>query len=87
MGSNTLMECGACSGESTAILGAEGREGVASPCGGFLEDHGVRLLWHPSLSLDSPKQAAALGSRIVSGEQHLTLLCVEGSIIRGANGR
>ena len=80
------IECGACSGESMAILGAEGRGKRGDTLPGFLDDHGVRLLWHPSLSPESPKQAAELMSRVVSGEQHLTLLCVEGSIIHGPNG-
>jgi uptake hydrogenase small subunit len=80
------IESGACSGESMAILGVEGRGRRGDTLPGFLEDSGVRLLWHPSLSLESPKEAAALMSRIASGEQRLTLLCVEGSIIHGPNG-
>ena len=83
------MECGACSGESMAILGAEGRGKRGDTLPGFLEDGGVELLWHPSLSLESPREAAEIIERIVAGEQHLTLLCVEGSIIGGpkATGR
>ena len=80
------MACGACSGESMAILGAEGRGRRGDTLPGFLADHDVDLLWHPSLSLEGPKHAAALIERIVAGEQHLTLLCVEGSIIHGPNG-
>ena len=80
------MECGACSGESMAILGAEGRGKQGDTLPAFLEQHGVRLLWHPSLSLESPRQAAAMMSRIAAGEQPLTLLCVEGSIIHGPSG-
>src|SRR5262245_40839344 len=80
------MECGACSGESMAILGAEGpgREGDDLP--DFLESCHVQLLWHPSLSLESPREVERLIGRIVSGEQELTLLCVEGSIIHGPDG-
>jgi Ni,Fe-hydrogenase I small subunit len=80
------MECGACSGESMAILGAEGRGKSGETLPGFLAEHDVELLWHPSLSLESPREAAALFDRIDAGEQHLTLLCVEGSIIHGPNG-
>ena len=36
------MECGACSGESMAILGAEGRGKRGDTLPGFLEQHGVR---------------------------------------------
>jgi uptake hydrogenase small subunit len=80
------MECGACSGESMAILGAEGRGRRGDTLPEFLESTGMRLLWHPSLSLESPREAAELFERIVAGEQPLTLLCVEGSIIHGPNG-
>jgi uptake hydrogenase small subunit len=80
------MACGSCSGESMAILGAEGRGKRGDTLPGFLDERDVELLWHPSLSQESPKQAAALIERIVAGEQHLTLLCVEGSIIHGPNG-
>jgi uptake hydrogenase small subunit len=80
------IECGACSGESMAILGAEGRGKPGHTLPAFLEDHGARLLWHPSLSLESPREAAAIIDRVIAGEQPLTLLCVEGSIIHGPNG-
>jgi Ni,Fe-hydrogenase I small subunit len=80
------MACGSCSGESMAILGAEGRGKRGDTLPGFLAAYGVGLLWHPSLSLESPREAAALIERIVAGEHHLTLLCVEGSIIHGPNG-
>ena len=80
------MACGACSGESMAILGAEGRGKRGDTLPDFLTERDVGLLWHPSLSLESPREAAALIDRIVEGKQHLTLLCVEGSIIHGPNG-
>ncbi|HKE56887.1 MAG TPA: hypothetical protein VKB46_09305 [Pyrinomonadaceae bacterium] len=80
------LECGSCSGESMAILGAEGpgREGYNLL--DFLENNQVQLLWHPSLSLESPKQLQTLIARILNGQQDLTFLCVEGSIINGPNG-
>jgi Ni,Fe-hydrogenase I small subunit len=80
------MECGACSGESMAILGADGPGQEGPNLVDFLESHQVRLLWHPSLSLESPREAAGVIERILAGEQELTLLCVEGSIIHGPSG-
>ena len=80
------MECGACSGESMAILGAEGPGQTAETLPDLLERHDVELLWHPSLSPETPSELAGLISRVVAGEQHLTLLCVEGSIINGPDG-
>jgi hydrogenase small subunit len=80
------MTCGACGGESMAILGAEGPGKAGYNLPDFLEEHRVQLLWHPSLSLQSPRQLAGLVARILAGEQELTLLCVEGSILNGPNG-
>jgi hydrogenase small subunit len=80
------MECGACSGESMAILGAEGPGKEGHNLLDFLEQHHVQLLWHPSLSLESPKEVAGIIDRILAGEQNLTLFCVEGSIIHGPDG-
>src|SRR5262249_62083999 len=77
------IECGACGGESMAILGAEGPGKGGDNLPDFLEAHDVRLLWHPSLSPESPKEAEVIIGRILAGEQELTLLCVAGSIIHG----
>ena len=46
----------------------------------------VRLLWHPSLSLESPRELLSIVDSIVSGKEELTLFCVEGSVINGPNG-
>jgi hydrogenase small subunit len=80
------MECGSCSGESMAILGAEGPGKEGNNLLEFLEQNLVELLWHPSISSESPKEAAGIIERVLSGDQHLTLLCVEGSIINGPDG-
>ncbi|MGZ6571838.1 MAG: NADH-quinone oxidoreductase subunit B family protein [Solirubrobacteraceae bacterium] len=80
------MECGACSGESMAILGAGGPAETADTLPDFLDRRGVRLLWHPSLSPESPRELAGMIEGVVAGEQNLTLLCVEGSIINGPDG-
>jgi hydrogenase small subunit len=80
------IECGSCNGESMAILGAEGLGKTGENLSDFLEDEQVRLLWHPSLSETSPKEAARIIDRILAGEEELTILCVEGSIINGPHG-
>jgi hydrogenase small subunit len=69
-----------------AILGAEGPGQEGPDLLDFLEGHHVHMLWHPSLSLESPREAAGVIGRILAGEQELTLLCVEGSIIHGPDG-
>ncbi len=46
----------------------------------------IEVLWHPSLSNDSPRQHQQLIEAMLSGEQLLDILCVEGSVIRGPGG-
>jgi hydrogenase small subunit len=65
-----------------AILGSGGSDTLLD----FLDRHDVQLLWHPSLSPEPPCELARMIELIVAGEQHLTLLCVEGSIINGPDG-
>ncbi|HKX32971.1 MAG TPA: NADH:ubiquinone oxidoreductase [Blastocatellia bacterium] len=76
---------GACSGETMAILGAEGygQPGTALPS--FLENNQLQLLWHPSLSPEPPREFLRIIDRVEKGQQPLTFFCVEGSIINGPN--
>ena len=50
------IECGACGGESMAILGAEGPGQGGDNLPEFLEAQDVCLFWHRSLSLESPSK-------------------------------
>lgn len=75
------MQTGACGGDSLAILSAE-----APSLEGLLAEHGVELLWHPSLSHQSARHYDRLIERILAGEQALDLLCVEGSIVTAPRG-
>lgn len=52
----------------------------------LLELNDVSMLWHPSLSNDGPAQYRALIEAMLSGEQPLDFLCVEGAVIRGPGG-
>jgi hydrogenase small subunit len=47
---------------------------------------GMEVLWHPSLSNTSPSGHLHLLDSILSGDQRLDVLCVEGAIIRGPGG-
>jgi hydrogenase small subunit len=69
-----------------AILGAEGPGMGGDNLPDFLGSDDVQLLWHPSLSLESPTEVEHLIGRILAGEHELTLLCVERSIIHGTDG-
>lgn len=75
------LQTGACGGDSLAILSAE-----APSLEQLLSAHGVELLWHPSLSHLSMRQHDAIYERIISGEQRLDILCVEGSIVTAPRG-
>jgi Ni,Fe-hydrogenase I small subunit len=77
----TLLWIGAggCSGETQAILGVEGQSANLLD----LLDDGVRLLWHPSLA---ERDLHPTYQSVVDGGQHLTVLCVEGSIATAHGG-
>ena len=66
------VSCGSCSGESMALLGVDGQ---ATDLLDLLEHDGVRLLWHPSLSLDP---LAPIVRQVLDEVLPLTLLCVVG---------
>jgi Ni,Fe-hydrogenase I small subunit len=72
--------CGSCSGESMAVLGVDGQ---ATDFLDLIEKDGVRLLWHPSLSLEP---LGPIVYEILKEALPLTLLCVEGSIAMGPDG-
>lgn len=73
------MQTGACSGDSMTLLCAE-----QPSLEGLLGHHGIRLLWHPSLTA-----ATGFGpvlEAVMSGRESLDILCIEGSLMTGPNG-
>jgi hydrogenase small subunit len=46
----------------------------------------VDVLWHPSLSNNSPDEHFSLLDELISGRQPLDILCIEGTVIRGPGG-
>jgi hypothetical protein len=72
--------CGSCSGESMAVLGVQGQ---VTDLADFLDQEGVTLLWHPSLSLEP---LAPIAGRVLERKVPLTLLCIEGSLAMGPHG-
>lgn len=75
------LQAGACGGDSMALLCAE-----TPSIEELLADLGLRLLWHPSLSLESPAALERLTDEILAGTLPLDILCVEGSIMTGPEG-
>jgi hypothetical protein len=72
--------CGGCSGETQALLGVEGQ---ASDLLDLLDVDGLRLRWHPSLA---EQELGPVHRAVVEGREHLTVLCVEGSVALAEDG-
>lgn len=81
--SNTLywLQGGGCGGDTMALLSTESPDLVELL--GLIE---VEVLWHPSMSNVSPVQHRRLIEALLSGEQELDFLCVEGAVIQGPHG-
>ncbi len=75
------LQASGCGGCTMSLLCAED-PGLPD----LLADAGIRLLWHPALSVETGAEARALLERIERGETHLDILCVEGAIARGPKG-
>jgi len=82
MSGQTLLwiGCGGCSGETQALLGVEGQ---ASDLLDLIDVDGLRLLWHPSLA---EHDLRPIHQALMEGREHLTVLCVEGSIALAEDG-
>jgi uptake hydrogenase small subunit len=72
--------CGGCSGETQALLGVEGQ---VSDLVDLIDVDGLRLLWHPSLADDD---LWTVHEKLTAGREHLTVLCVEGSVALAEDG-
>ena len=75
------LQSGGCGGCSLSLLGAEGPDLYTA-----FDAAGIEVLWHPSISVGSGADYLALLERVVSGEQQLDFLCLEGAVMRGPNG-
>lgn len=75
------LQCGGCGGDTWSLFNAESPD-IAE----LFDTLGIRLLWHPAVSVSSVKYQKALIKQLIAGERELDILCVEGSIIRGPGG-
>lgn len=75
------LQSGGCGGCSMSLLCADTADFF-----GTLEAAGIRMLWHPSLSLETGADALRILESCASGETPVHALCVEGSMLRGPNG-
>lgn len=75
------LQSGGCGGCSMSLLCADTTDFT-----GQLEQAGIRLLWHPSLSLAGGAELVALLEDCLAGRVALDALCIEGALLRGPNG-
>jgi ferredoxin hydrogenase small subunit len=75
------LQAAGCGGCTMSLLCAESPSALD-----MLADAGIRLLWHPALSLETGVEARHLLDRVAAGEIPLDILCVEGAIARGPAG-
>ncbi len=75
------LQGGACGGNTLSFLNADGPDVLQ-----FLEEHNVKLLWHPSLSLEQGDKLKETLTSIVNGKTHLDVLVFEGTVILGPKG-
>lgn len=75
------LQSGGCGGDSLSLLNLESPNFIA-----LLNYLDIEVLWHPSLSGISASQHLHVLESIISGEQTLDVLCVEGAVIRGPGG-
>jgi uptake hydrogenase small subunit len=75
------LQSGGCGGCTLSLIGAESPDLIT-----VLDIAGIDLAWHPSLSEASGFELHELLARLISGEEPLDILCLEGSVIRGPRG-
>ncbi len=75
------IQCGGCGGDTWSLFNAETPDVIE-----LLNLLNIELLWHPSISNKSIRAQEQTIEGLLSGEEKLDILCVEGSIIRGPGG-
>lgn len=75
------LQAGACSGDTMSLLNSEQPNLLEA-----LQLNEVDLLWHPSLSPESPSQLLQMVDDICCGKRELTILAVEGTVAFGPDG-
>jgi NiFe hydrogenase small subunit HydA len=75
------LQAGGCGGCSMSLLCADTTDFPA-----LLHSNGIRLLWHPALSLTGEQDLVQLLERCLAGDVRLDALCIEGALLRGPQG-
>ncbi|MDV6330623.1 hypothetical protein [Asticcacaulis sp. 201] len=82
MGKKTVLwlQSGGCGGCTMSLLCAQTPNLFS-----VLDDFGLEMLWHPSLSEESSEGVIGLLEDICAGRRKVDILCFEGSVMRGPN--
>ena len=75
------LQCGGCGGDTWSFFNTETPDVVV-----LMRNLDINILWHPTISNKPIEAQEEMIKRLISGEQALDILCVEGSIIRGPGG-
>lgn len=75
------LQSGGCGGCSMSLLCADSADFPA-----LLRHAGIRLVWHPSLSVETGDEVLALLESCLAGRERLDALCIEGALLRGPDG-
>ncbi|TBL80299.1 hydrogenase [Paenibacillus thalictri] len=75
------LEGSACSGNTMSFLTAEQPDVID-----LLTQYGIKLSWHPSLSLESGHAVSKLLNEFIEGRNTLDILVIEGAIAQGPHG-
>ncbi len=75
------LQAGGCGGDTHSFLNAESPDAVE-----LFQFLDINVLWHPTISNESPKKHQQVLDDILGGKTPLDVLCVEGAIIRGPGG-
>jgi hydrogenase small subunit len=75
------LQGGGCGGDTWSLFNADTPDFIE-----LFDFLGLDLLWHQSLSALTANELQSLNEKILSGEQPLDILCLEGSVIHGPGG-
>jgi uptake hydrogenase small subunit len=75
------LQCGGCGGDTWSLLNKESPDFIE-----LLSLLDIEILWHPSFSQKTVSEHEQLKQDLISGNQKLDILCIEGAIIRGPGG-
>ncbi len=75
------LQSGGCGGCTLSLVCAQSPDFLTA-----FEVAGINLLWHPTFSLETGREAMLVFDDILAGRTQLDILCLEGSVMMGPNG-